>query len=186
MLDTVLPKLTKATTINVLSPTLPPHVIRVIKQKVFRGREAVHIQPPLNRQNIVCTTRVIADLSDYKNLTFLVPRQNPNSRPSGVIIFFESVERADSAATFLNSTFHSRYPSHKSSWFASSYHSGLSRTRLTRVFQQFCGAHESGDRIDILCATSCGATVCHPHWNYYIVVASFNTLLRKTCIDTVY
>jgi hypothetical protein len=27
------------------------------------------------------------------------------------------------------------------------------------VFREFCGTHTSGERLDILCATSCGATV---------------------------
>lgn len=158
-LDKVLPKLLNGTAIHVLSATLPPHVIQTIEKKFFGDRERVHIQLPLNRQNIVYSTRTITDLNDYNNLSFLVPRYNPNSRPSGVIIFFESTLRADDAASYLNRTFHGHHPTYKSSRFAASYHAGLSQTYLTRVFEQFCGTHSSANRIDILCATSCGATV---------------------------
>ena len=158
-LGKVLPKLSKKTTVHVLSTTLPPHVVRIIEGKLLQGRETVQIRLPLNRRNIVYTTRMIADLSDYNNLSFLIPRQNPDSRPSGVIIFFESGERACNATTYLNNSFRSLYPSHKSTRIATAYHAGLSPTCLNRVFQQFCGSHESGEKIDILCATSCGATV---------------------------
>jgi len=158
-LDKILPKLPNGTTVHVLSATLPPHVIRVIEGKLFGSREVTRIQLPLNRQNIVYTTRTIADLGEYKNLTFLIPHHNPNSRPSGVIVFFESSIRADDAASFLNNAFHTLHPTHKISQIAASYHAGLSQTCLTRVFQQFCGTHTSGERIDILCATSCGAMV---------------------------
>lgn len=158
-LDKILPKLPNGTTVHVLSATLPPHVIQVIEGKFFGNRERVHIHRPLNRQNIVYTTRTITDLGEYKNLSFLVPRHNPDSRPSGVIIFFESSVRADDAAAFLNNAFCALHPAYKISRIAASYHAGLSQTCLTRVFQQFCGTHESGEKIDILCATSCGATV---------------------------
>ena len=159
MLDRILPKLPCGTTIHVLSATLPPHVIRVIDAKLFGDRERSLLQLPLNRANIIFTTRTIANLSDYKNLLFLIPHGNPNFRPSGVIIFFESSVRAGDAASYLNDAFHSRFPAHTVSTFAAPYHSGLSQTYLTRVFQQFCGTHKSGEKIDVLCATSCGATV---------------------------
>jgi len=159
MLDKFLPKLPKTTTIHVLSATLPPHVIRVVEEKLFGSRERKFIQLPLNRHNIIYTTRTIADINEYKNLSFLVPRHNPDSRPSGVIIFFESTARADNAAGFLNETFRTSHPTCGTSRIAASYHAGLSQTYLTRVFQQFCGTETSGERIDILCATSCGATV---------------------------
>ena len=158
-LDKIPPKLLNGTTIHDLSATLPPHVIQVIEGKLFGSRERAYIQRPLNWQNIVYTTRTIADLGEYKNLSFLVPCHNPDSRPSGIIIFFESSVRADDAATFLNNTFRALHPTYKISRIAASYHAGLSQTCLTCVFQQFCGTHESGEQIDILCATSCGATV---------------------------
>ena len=158
-LDKVLPKLPNGTTIHVLSATLPPHVIRVIEEKFFGSREKVQIQLPLNRRNIVYVTKTIANLGEYKNLSFLLPHYDPDSRPSGVIIFFESSVRADDAAAYLNNTFHTLHPLYKISRIAASYHAGLSQTCLTRVFQQFCGTHTSGERLDILCATSCGATV---------------------------
>jgi superfamily II DNA helicase RecQ len=134
-------------------------VIRVIDVKLFGNRERSLIQLPLNRANVIYTTRMITNLGDYKNLQFLIPHDNPDSRPSGVIIFFESSVRADDAATYLNNTFNSLFPAHKSSKIAASYHAGLSQTYLTRVFQQFCGTHKSGEKVDILCSTSCGATV---------------------------
>ena len=158
-LDKVLPKLPNESSIHVLSATLPPHVIQAIEVKLFRDRERVLIQLPLNRRNIVYTTRTIADLGEYKNLSFLVPQHDPDSRPSGVIIFFKSSIRADDAASYLNSAFNTLHPGNKPLQFAASYHAGLSQTRLTRVFQQFCGTHASKERIDVLCATSCGATV---------------------------
>jgi superfamily II DNA helicase RecQ len=158
-LDKILPKLPNKTTVHVLSATLPLHVIQVIEAKLFRNREKTHIQLPLNRQNIVYTTRTITDLGDYKNLAFLVSRQNPDSRPSGVIVFFESSMRADDAATYLNRSFRALHPTYKITQIAASYHAGLSSTHLTRIFQQFCGTHVSKQTIDILCATSCGATV---------------------------
>ena len=79
-LDKILPKLPNGTTVHVLSATLT-HVIQVIEGKLFGSRERVHIQRPLNRQNIVYTTRTITDLCEYKNLSFLVPHCNPDSRP---------------------------------------------------------------------------------------------------------
>jgi superfamily II DNA helicase RecQ len=159
MLDKIIPKLPNETPVHVLSATLPPHVIRVIEKKLFGSRERTRIQLPLNRGNIVYTTRTIADLSEYKNLSFLIPHRNPDSRPSGIIIFFESSVRADDAASYLNNNFRILHPTSKISRVAASYHAGLSQTHLTRIFQQFCGTHESKERIDILCATSCGATV---------------------------
>ena len=161
-LGKMLPKLPDKTTVHVLSATLPPHIIQVIEAKLFRDRETTLIQLPLNRRNIVYATRTIKNLSEYKNLSFLVPHRDPDSRPSGIIIFFESSTRADDAATYLNSAFRALHPTHKTSQVAASYHAKLSQTCLTRVFQQFCGTHTSEERIDILCATSCGATVRHP------------------------
>lgn len=159
MLDKILPRLPSTTTIHVLSATLPPHVIRVIEGKLFGSRERVHIRLPLNRHNIVYTTRTISNLSEYKNLAFLIPRFNPTSRPSGVIIFFESSVRADDAASYLNNMFCTLHPTCGISRIAAAYHAALSQTYLTRIFQEFCGTHPSGERLDILCATSCGATV---------------------------
>jgi len=158
-LDRILPKLPDKTTVHVLSATLPPHVTRFIETKLFRNRERTHIQLPLNRRNIVYTIRMIKDLGEYENLSFLVPHHNPDSRPSGVIIFFESSARADDAASYLNNAFRALHPTRKTSQIAASYHAKLSQTHLTRVFRRFCGTHTSGERIDILCATSCGATV---------------------------
>ena len=154
----ILPKLPDETTVHILSATLPPHVTRVIDSELFRGKETTRIQLPLNRRNIIYTTRPIKNLGEYKNLSFLVPQHDPESRPSGVIIFFESTTRADDAASYLNAAFRTLHPTYKIS-IAASYHANLSQTHLTRVFQQFCGTHTSGERIDILCATSCGATV---------------------------
>lgn len=158
-LGTIIPRLSTGTTVHVLSATLPPHVIQVIEEALFRNRKKALLQLPLNRQNIVYMTRTITDLGDYGNLSFLIPRHNPESRPSGVIIFFESSVRADDAAAYLNNAFHRVHPTCETSRIAASYHAGLSQTCLTRVFQQFCGVCTSGEKIDILCATSCGATV---------------------------
>jgi len=158
-LDKIIPKLPNKTTIHVLSATFPPHVRQVVKTKLLGSRETTCIQLPLNRRNIVYTTRIIDDLGNYKNLSFLIPLGNPDSRPSGVIIFFESSVRADDASSYLNNSFRTLHPMHKTKRIAASYHAGLSQTCLTRVFQQFCGSNPSEERIDILCATSCGATV---------------------------
>ena len=185
-LEKILPKLPNRTTVHVLSATLPPHIIKVIEGKLFGSRERVHIQLPLNRRNIVYATRTITDLSEYKNLSFLIPRYNPNSRPSGVIVFFESSVRADDAASFLNNTFRTLHPTCKISRITASYHAGLSQTCLTRVFRQFCGTHESGEQIDILCATSCGATV------WFLLTGALHTryatqhITDVTSIDTGY
>jgi len=154
-LGKILLKLQAKTTLQVLSATLPPHVIQVVDSNIFRGQERLHIQLPLNRSNIVYTTQVIKNLGEYRNLSFLVPHHNPDSRPSGVIIFFESSARADDAATYFNNSFRALHPTHKTP-IAASYHTKLSQTCLTRVFQQFCGTHTSGEKIDILCATSKG------------------------------
>ena len=159
MLNKVLPKLPNNTAVHVLSATLPPHVIQIIETNLFGNRERTRIQLPLNRGNIVYTTRIIADLSDYKNLSFLLPHHNPDSRPSGIIIFFESSIRADDAASYLNNNFRILHPSSGIPRVAASYHAGLSQTHLTQVFEQFCGTHASEERINILCAMSCGATV---------------------------
>lgn len=180
MLDTVLPKLPGGTTIHVLSATLPPHVIQTIEEKLFRKREKILLQLPLNRENIVYTTRTITNLSDYKNLSFLIPRHNPDSRPTGIIIFFESSVRADDAASYLNDTFRLLYPTHDTTQIAASYHAGLSQTHLTRIFQQFCGTHVSENKIDILCATSCGATVRRFH---YKLAMATNTSLMICNLD---
>lgn len=126
MLDKILPRLSAGTTIHILSATLPPHVIRVIEERLFGNRERVLIQLPLNWQNIIYTTRVVTDLSDYKNLSFLVPRYDPDSCPSGVIIFFESSIKAEDAASYLNNTFCILYPTHQIARIAESYHAGLS------------------------------------------------------------
>ena len=158
-LEKILLKLPNGTTVHVLSATLPPHIIKVIEEKLFGSRERVHIQLPLNQRNIVYTTRTITDLSEYKNLSFLIPCYNPNFHPSGVIVFFEISIQADDAVSFLNNAFRTLHPTCKISWIAASYHAGLSQTCLTRVFQQFCRTHESREQIDILCAMSCGATV---------------------------
>ena len=158
-LDKILPKLPDKTTVHVLSATLPPHVIRVIEAKLFCDRERTHVQLPLNRSNIIYATRTIKNLGEYENLSFLVPHHSPNFLPSGVIIFFESSVRADDAAAYLNGAFRALSPTRETLPIAASYHAKLSQTCLTRVFQQFCGAHASGEKIGILCATSCGATV---------------------------
>ena len=181
-LDKIIPKLPNETTIHILSATFPPHVRRVVEKKLIGNRETTHVQLPLNRRNIVYTTRIINDLSNFKNLSFLVPPCDPDSRPSGVIIFFESSVRADDASSYLNSTFRTLHPTYKTKRIAASYHAGLSQTCLTRVFQQFCGSHPSEERIDILCATSCGATVLFLTTEPLCI----HTMLTTILIDTGY
>ncbi|PPR02849.1 hypothetical protein CVT24_002327 [Panaeolus cyanescens] len=141
--------------IQALSGTQPPHIKGAIIDNLLLQRDSLlSIKLTSNRPNIVYAThRIVGELSQFRNLDFLVPVPYPDdwTMPK-TLVFHDKVDLAVDAVSYLES----RLPSHlQRTGFIAHYHGGMSKEYLTSVYEDF--SKENG-KCRILHATEGAST----------------------------
>ncbi|KAH9022119.1 hypothetical protein EDB85DRAFT_1895384 [Lactarius pseudohatsudake] len=116
--------------VQALSGTQPPHIkAAIIKNLLFDESQ-------LNHPNIVYATHpIVGNLSDFRNLDFLVPQPYHTgwSLPK-TVVFHDSVEQAAEAALYHTQ----RLPEGlQKRGLVMHYHRGMSKEYLTQVYEDF-------------------------------------------------
>jgi superfamily II DNA helicase RecQ len=155
----------KETIVIGYSATMPPHILRLIEQKIGISTDHSLLKRSSNRPNIMYAThQIIGSLTDYRNLSMFIPPPElcltPKSIPS-TIIFHDDIQGATNAALFMNTSLPSGM---RGSGLVRHYHSLMSREYLEKTYQDFqngtcrvihtCAGMESGIdfiRADIVC-----------------------------------
>ena len=130
-------KIGKQVPVQALSGTQPPHIkAAIIKSLLFEESHLLSLKLTSNRPNIVYATHpIVGELSDFRNLDFLVPQPYPVgwSLPK-TLVFHDSVDQAAEAALYHTR----RLPEAlQKSRLVMHYHGGMSKEYLTRVYEDF-------------------------------------------------
>ncbi|KAI9442063.1 P-loop containing nucleoside triphosphate hydrolase protein [Lactarius psammicola] len=130
-------KIGKQVPVQVLSGTQPPHIkTAIMKSLLFEEPQLCSIKLTSNRPNIVYATHpIVGDLSDFRNIDFLVPCPYPAGwvLPK-TVVFHDSVEQAAEAALYHTR----RLPEDmQKKGLVMHYHGGMSKEYLTRVYEDF-------------------------------------------------
>ena len=149
-------KLSKSVVFQALSGTQPKHIKKTIIEHLLLDEENLcHIKLSSNRPNTVYATHpIVGELSDFRNLDFLVPEPYPaDFQLPKTLVFHDNIEECAAAASYIND----RLPKAlRSKGTVKHYHGGMSKHYLTEVYEEFCKL-DSGCRI--LHATEV-STVC--------------------------
>ena len=141
---------------QVLSATLPAHVIDVVEHELMVGSQHLTLRLSTNRPNITFATRMLIDGSrNFYNLSCLVP---PKFTATTVIpktlVFHDNKLEATNATNFVNALLPKEL---QSCGIAKHYHSDMSIQYLQQTFDDF--ASDSGT-CRILHATAGASTIC--------------------------
>lgn len=130
-------KLRKDLTVQALSGTQPPHIKKVIqKSLLFNDSKLCSIKLSSNRPNTAYATHPITgDLSDFRNLDFLVPDPYPDGYVlPKTLVFHDSIDGATGAARYTRR----RLPEHlRNKGTIKHYHGRMSKEYLTDTFDDF-------------------------------------------------
>lgn len=149
-------KLRKDLTVQALSGTQPPHIKKTIKKSLlFNEATLCLIELSSNRPNTAYATHaIVGELSDFRNLDFLVPIPCPEGYilPK-TLVFHDSISGATGATRHTAL----RLPEHlRNSGAVKHYHSRMSKEYLTKTYDDF---KESNSKCRILHATEGASTV---------------------------
>ncbi|KAF8256917.1 P-loop containing nucleoside triphosphate hydrolase protein [Lactarius quietus] len=142
-------KIGKQVPMQALSGTQPPHIKAAItKSLLFEESQLCSINLTSNRPNIVYATHpIVGELSDFRNLDFVVPRPYPAgwSLPK-TVVFHDSVEQTSEAALYNTR----RLPEDlQKKGLVMHYHGLMSKEYLTRVYEDFSNPHGQCRGLDI-------------------------------------
>lgn len=130
-------KLDKDLRVMALSGTQPPHIKKKIKESLlFKDETLFSIELSSNRPNIIYATHpIVNNLSDFRNLDFLVPDPYPSGfKFPKTLVFHDSTDEAAAAAVYNNR----RLPEdQRNKGIIKHYHSGMSKRYLTEVYENF-------------------------------------------------
>ena len=123
--------------LQALSGTQPPHIkAAIVKNLLFEESELHAIKLTSNRPNIVYATHpIVGELSDFRNLDFLVPRPYPPGwiLPKAVV-FHDNLKQAAEAALYHTQ----RLPEDmQKKGLIMHYHGSMSKEYLTQVYEDF-------------------------------------------------
>jgi superfamily II DNA helicase RecQ len=147
--------LPRGTPFQVLSATLPPHILAVVKRELNLAPDYLHIQLSTNRPNITYgATSLTTSLSNFHNLNFLLPPHlHPPMQGPKTLIFHDSKLEATNAALHVDS----RLPVHlRNQGIVKHYHSDMSVKYLQRTYEDFSSLNGT---CRILHATAGASTV---------------------------
>jgi superfamily II DNA helicase RecQ len=149
-------KLGKGVVFQALSGTQPPHIKKtIIDRLLFDEKNLCNIKRSSNRPNMgYATHAIVGNLSDFRNLDFLVPEPYPDDflLPK-TLVFHDNVNECTAAAVYLND----RLPkSLRSKGLVKHYHGGMSKEYLTLVYDDF---QQRNGACRILHATEGASTV---------------------------
>lgn len=149
-------KLGKTLTVQALSGTQPPHIKKAIKDSLLFAEEKLHsIKLSSNRPNMAYATHpIVGELSDFRNLDFLVPDPYPEGYiPPKTLVFHDSKDIATGASRYTSL----RLPEHlRGQGIIKHYHGTMSREYLTSTFDDFS---DPNGKCRILHATEGASTV---------------------------
>lgn len=157
-------KLGKAVPVQALSGTQPPHIKSLIINSLLLNKsDFLALKLTSNRPNIIYAThRIAGELSDFRNLDFLIPANCPlDFRPRKTVVFHDDSEECANAAMYLDHRLHS------SQWdtgIVQHYHGKMSTEYLTHVYEDFSNTNGT---CRILHATSGASTACP---RYYLCI----------------
>ncbi len=151
--------------VQALSGTQLPHIkSAIIKSLLFEESWLCSIKLMSNRPNIVYVTHpIVGDLSDFRNLDFLVPRPYPAGwiLPK-MVVFYDNIKQAAEAALYHTR----RLPEDmQKRGLVMHYHGVMSKEYLTWVYEDFSNPN---GHCRVLHATEGTSTVCI----YYNIIFS--------------
>ena len=130
-------KLGKSVVFQALSGTQPPHIKKtIIDRLLFDEKNLCSIKLSSNRPNMAYATHaIVGNLSDFRNLDFLVPDPYPDDfRLPKTLVFHDNRNECTAAAVYIND----RLPnSLRSKGLVMHYHGGMSKKYLTLVYDDF-------------------------------------------------
>jgi superfamily II DNA helicase RecQ len=130
-------KLGKGVVFQALSGTQPAHIKKtIIDHLLFDEKTLCSIKLSSNRPNMVYATHaIVGNLSDFRNLDFLVPDPFPGDfRLPKTLVFHDNLNECTAAAVYIND----RLPkSLRSKGLVQHYHGGMSKKYLTLVYDDF-------------------------------------------------
>jgi len=130
-------KLRKHIPVQALSGTQPPHIKKVIIEGLlFNEEKLCSIKLSSNRRNTVYATHpIVGDLSDFRNLDFLVPASpSIDFRLPKTLVFHDDIDEATAATRYVNKLL----PEHlRRKGLVKHYHSKMSKRYLTKVYEDF-------------------------------------------------
>ena len=150
-------KIGKNVPMQALSGTQPPHIkAAIIKSLLFDEAQLFSLKLTSNRPNIVYATHpIVGELSDFRNLDFLVPRPYPIERSlPKTVVFHDSTEQAAQAALYHTLRLPEALQKNR---LIMHYHGGMSKEYLMKVYEDFSDPHGN---CRILHATEGASTVC--------------------------
>lgn len=123
--------------IQALSGTQPPHIkAAIIENLQYETSQLCSVKLTSNRPNITYATHpVVGDLSDFRNLDFLVPRPYPAGwiLPK-TVVFHDNLKQAAEAALYHTR----RLPENmQRKGLVMHYHGSMSKEYLTQVYEDF-------------------------------------------------
>lgn len=162
--------------IQALSGTQPPHIKKLILNSLLLNKSdsnLLTIKLTSNRANIIYGTHLVAgELSDFRNLDFLIPEHcPPDFRPPKTIVFHDDSDECAGAALYLDRRLHS------SLWdkgIVQHYHGKMSTEYLTEVYEDFSKPNST---CRILHATSGASTACVVSFSIVILLIAWHRVL---------
>ncbi|EPQ53881.1 P-loop containing nucleoside triphosphate hydrolase protein [Gloeophyllum trabeum ATCC 11539] len=128
--------LTKGTAIQMLSATLPKHILDACRRTFAMPPDMPLFRGPLLRPNLAFATMTLSgNLQNFHNLDFLIPATYDSQRTlDKTIIFIDDRLMTDALATYINNNLPG--PS-RNSGIAKHYHGGVSEPYLKQVYDDF-------------------------------------------------
>ncbi|KAI9436004.1 hypothetical protein H4582DRAFT_2079138 [Lactarius indigo] len=120
-----------------LSGTQPPHIkAAIIKSLLFDESRLCSIELTSNRPNTVYATHpIINELSDFRNLDFIIPAPYPTGwKPPKTLVFHNNVAQAGEAAMYHTKRL---LEDLQRKGLVMHYHGGMSKEYLTKVYEDF-------------------------------------------------
>ncbi|KAF6762186.1 P-loop containing nucleoside triphosphate hydrolase protein [Ephemerocybe angulata] len=130
-------KVGKRVPTQALSGTQPPHIKKVIiSDLMMNEKKLCSIKLTSNRHNTSYITHpIIGDITDYRNLHLAIPRGYTGAvKLPKIVVFHDSREQAAAATQAMNEWL----PEHlRNTGCVAHYHSMMSKSYLTRIFENF-------------------------------------------------
>ena len=183
-------KLGKAVVFQALSGTQPPHKKKkIIEHMLFNEETLCSIELSSNRPNMVYATHpIVGDLSDFRNLDFLIPNPYPEGfRLPKTLVYHDNLNECTAATVYLNERLPK--PLH-SKGLTTHYHGGMSKRYLTLVYDDFkrpdgacriLHATEGASTVSIPIFFYAYLTVRNRDWTYRTYSLSSSMVSRGTC-----
>jgi len=136
------------------SATLPPHILKVVEQKILRPNY-VYIHVTSNRPNtLYATHQVTNSIEDLRNYECFLTRPFSLAQQPHVLIFVDDKDLASRIADYLESCLPYE---HRKKKFAMHYHSKMSEFYLLTAYNEFT---RPDGMCRILVTTSSNSVVC--------------------------